>query len=278
MAEIGEAPFTSEKLTTGKDILKLAVTWHERFKKEKWTDKPSFHDEFHIRAMDKSAQLLLTIRNSHPHFDIDRQLNLLNQLLTEQTPGFAGLEKSDLEEVMQIVAGSHDLGNICEDINITTNGIEPGFLENGYTSKNAESRSQQIAEKIINFSGLDESKKSRYVQAVKYLIGQTEVKLNDPDEPFAVFMRICDQVGANLLSQKDVLQRTAGLRLELLHEYPQIHFAPDTFYNYVHKVLPDLVPGETTQNQILACWGFEGLPKRIPDLSQEKLPLASFAI
>ena len=174
----------------------------------------------------------------------------------------AQITEDEFLEVVCLAFSMHGLGNIARGVKVDEKGnLKPDYLD-GYTAEGAEERSVQIAEEIINSSGLDNEKKSRYLPFIKHLIEQTTFQPTDEDKnkPFATFVRVVDQIRGNLFNHQKTDEIVFGLIEESVFEKGGFEFNPYSFFNFVNLRLPELV-GEEKAKMV-----FEAFEKEPPPI------------
>lgn len=258
--EIGKESLTSE------EILELPFVWHDQFDREVWKGKPSFHNRDHIEAVEKANEVYL----KRPKKELD-SLKLEESLVlwNEQNPE-AHISESELPEALEWAIKTHDLGNIMSGVKAVAGTLTPKFLDN-YTAKNAEQRSQDIAQVLIESSDIADEKKERFTPFVRHLIKETIYEMKGSNIPFALYMRMVDQIGNDFYSANK--KRVEGLLEEIKVELPEAEIVLYDCYNFSGKRLPELLPGENDQLALKKIW--KPLPSEKPEFSKEKVNVST---
>jgi len=200
--------------------------------------------------------------NDNDPLEIIKDLEAWNQDHPE-----AKISREELPFVVSDTFAVHDTGNIASRTKEVEGKLSLDYFKDGYRAKNAEARSQQIAEEVIKASGLPRDQKDRFLLLVNHLIGETKY-LFDKKTQFRVFMRVVDQIGNDLFSSNE--NRVTGLLMEMANEDPEAEFVPDLVFNFSRRRFAQLVPDEGARKAILAIWGKE-MPDEIPNLQKEKV-------
>jgi len=166
---------------------------HQEFKRQRWSDKPSFHDEFHVEAAILAGHYLSEYCLSSDDDFMGLRADLARW--NEQTG--SNLQAEELPLIFALVFAGHDLGNIAKRVEYRGGKLEVEFLP-GYVAKDAEDRSAAFMDETIKLSRVPEDKRKEYLKLAKYLTRQTCYMYDDDDpegkKPFARFMRVCDQI------------------------------------------------------------------------------------
>lgn len=224
-------------------IINEALSYHREFDNNR--QQPSFHNENHIKAvLEALEKLIIAAKNGNDPLRIKEDLERWNKENNIDPP----ITLEEFWFIALIAFACHDLGNIAT-------------LENGklkflyqYTSKDAEERSKLIAKYLLNQMGLEEEIQKIWLPLIEYLIDQTKFQPDDPSKPFAIFVRVVDQIGGNLFNE-DRIKSILGLIYEIANEEGRNKkFNPHYFYNFPHLRFPELVPDERTRKAILNIW------------------------
>lgn len=245
-------------------IRSKCLEYHQEFDKE-WREKGriSYHNENHIMATLKAASFLVdaAFNRSDDPLNLKEDLEKWNQEHPSEQ-----ITENEFDYVVQIAFACHDLGNIAR-----LDEEKISYLEK-YTSDNAEERSKQIAEKIIQQSSLSDDQKRRFLSLIKHLIAQTtfQPKEQDLNQPFSIFTRVVDQIGGNLFNTQE--DRVYGLIQEFVYEKETFSFIPANFFNFVRLRFPQLVNDEGKRNKILEILG-KNLPVEIEGFRQDQVTI-----
>jgi len=248
------------KKSTVEQLIQQCVGFHSGFD-QKWREKghiSSFHNQNHINATINAAVAL--IRKA---FSKEGSLDPLNlkgdfQRWNEIHPQ-SQITEYEFLEVVRLAFSMHDLGNIASGVRFDEKGeLVLDYLD-GYKAQRAEERSEQIAELLINNSGLEADKKQRYLTLIKYLIAQTTYEPNkeDKDKPLVIFARLVDQIGGNLFNNQTAQDNFFGLVEEGVFENGKILINPYRSFNFVNLRLSELVEDEEIRKQIFEAFGKE---------------------
>ncbi len=260
-----EGEIGKELLTSG-EVLRLPFAWHDQFDREVWNGKPSFHNRDHIEAVGKASEIYL----KRPKKEADPlRLEESLALWNKQNPEVC-ISESELPEVLRWAINTHDLGNIMSEVKAVAGTLTPVFLDN-YTAKNAEQRGQDIAQVLIESSDIASEKKERFVPFVRHLIGETVYKMEDPNIPFALYMRMVDQIGNDFFSVNR--KRVEGLLEEVRVELPEAEIVLYDCHNFSGKRLPQLLPGENDQLVLQKIW--KPLPSEKQGFSKKKVRVST---
>jgi len=206
-------------------VMNYALSFHERFNREKWT-QPSFHDRNHIVAtIDASRLFIEAAQGGNDPLRIYADLERWNKGKDDSQY----ISINELREVSMLAFACHDLGNIIEDDTIS--------MRKEYSSKNAEDRSAQIAERIMT----EFNTKTKYLPLIKDIILNTKFK-SDPNKPLTLFTQVVDQIGGNVCNVKSREQLTEGILYEFAAE--NIPVSTDQSYNFVPRTLKEMIPAE----------------------------------
>lgn len=254
------------------EVPPLAIKWHSIFSKTVWGSiRPSFHNKYHIQAVEKAAQVLFNnISQDDDPMEIKENMKLWNQIFPNRKVSF-----SDLNIIFIIALACHDLGNICERIEFDNSMSPiPVFLP-GYKSKEAEKRGQQISKALLSITDLREGEKNTYIDLTQYLIGETVFSPNDLKRPFSQLTRVVDQIGSRLFSRVEKEKMERGLLEEMAYENPDIPlYNPDYFFNFPRKRIYELGLDEPKIDKLLSSWnrhlpektlGYKDAPINIKD-------------
>lgn len=262
-----ETPVVKE-ISPSNEVVSQSLAWHDEFNRKSWQGKDSFHDREHVRATLTAAGRLIEAAQAG-----NDPLGILDDLRrwNEQHPE-TQISQDELPEVIKITFALHDTGNIAERV-IKRNGksLESVFYEH-YKADNAESRSQEIAEKVIGASRLTEDQKRKFLSLVKHLINETKFALSG-DVPFGVFARVVDQVGNAIFNENEKM--VIGFLEEMRTEDPCAEFPPAFFFNFARRRFEQLVPEEKTRFSVLEIWGKE-LPEEKKGLEEELVTIADW--
>lgn len=258
----------SKEALTLQEILKLPFVWHDQFDREVWKGKPSFHNRDHIEAVEKANEIYLKRQKKElDPLKLEESLVLWN----EQNPE-ARILRSELPEALRWAIRTHDVGNIASAVKVVAGILTPVFLGN-YTGKNAEQRGQDIAQALIESSDIASEKKKRFVPFVRHLINETVYAAEDANTPFALYMRVVDQIGNDFYSANR--KRVEGLLEEIKVELPEAEIILYDCYNFSGKRLPELLPGENDQLALKKIW--KPLPRVKQEFSKERVKISDLA-
>lgn len=214
-------------------------------------DHPNgYHNFIHVSTVTEAASLLIdsATKNNDP-FNLSQQLDQYN--ISHHT----NFHLDNFYHICQIAFSLHDTGNICQ---VNQSG-QPVYLPY-YTASDSEIRSQSNATNLLNLNPVFQNLSSQYqsdvLSLVNYLISHTVYQETNLDQPFATFVKVCDQIGILLLtSQQEINRQQQGLIAEIATENPQWRLEnPDQFFNFVHHRFPILVPDDQTRQAILDIW------------------------
>lgn len=235
------------------DIYPLASNWHSAFNSQIWgINKPSFHDEFHIFSVSEAGNKLLeqASKNKDP-LDIQGNLKKWNDLYPEFKLNF-----EEFGIALNIALTCHDLGNICETLVSTAKTTPTPIYLKGYKSNEAEKRSQAISAILISGLDVDNELKIRLTKIVSHLIGETTFDPSPDSNLFGQIMRVIDQIGSRIFSQKEKKEMERGLLEEMLYENPDVPlYNPDYFFNFPIRRITELGLTQTMTNDLLNTWG-----------------------
>ena len=261
ITDIGE----NEALSPTEAIEGNYLEWYQEFDEQNWQKEYSLHNPDHIRADFESADLLIQAAlkgNDSDPLGIIKDLEAWNKDRPE-----AKISREELPLVVRIAFAAHDLGNIASQAKEVDGKLSLDYFKDGYKAKNAEARSQQIAEQVIKASELIQDQKDRFQPLVNHLVNETKYDFGEKTQ-FQVFMRVVDQIGNDLFSSNE--NRVIGLLMEMANENPEAVFVPDAFFNFSLRRFGELVPSEKTREAVLAIWG-KDLPDEIPGLEKGKV-------
>jgi len=249
-------------------LIDRPLMWHDEFTDKLWKDKPAFHDKVHISSVEQSALAYLNRGVESDPLSLENSVKVWNENHPESK-----IRAGELGEAIVWVIRCHDLGNIMGSIEVTDFGeLRPKFFDR-YRAKNAEPRSQRIAQVLLENSDHDEEKKAHFIPFVRHMIGESKYMMTDEQSPFALFMRVVDQIGNDLFSNNE--QRVFGLLEEMLGENPNATFVPYNFMNFTRIRFPQLLPDEDLRQQLLKVWG-KPLPPEQPNHSIEEILIADY--
>lgn len=230
---------------------------------------PSFHNDKHIEATIKAADILLqkaisAERDSATNKPKDKNndpFDLIGHLKQYNEANNTNIEEEEMASCIKIAFAGHDLGDIGQ-INPETGKFE--YFENGYhPGAESEKRSAEILEQRLTALGL--KKESR--DFIIYLIKETTYdpkKPPDPEVPFARFMRFVDFVGNGFFNEDP--DRFLGLILEMYNWETNLNKPRKSqeksifslnlrnFFNMVPQEFINYFDSEEDRNAILAIW------------------------
>ncbi|GBD34519.1 hypothetical protein HRbin35_00244 [bacterium HR35] len=225
-------------------VIKESISLHQRFNKESKVES-SFHNENHIEAvLEALEKLIIAAKNGNDPLNIRSDLERWNKENNVEPP----ITLEEFWFIALIAFACHDLGNIA-----TLENEKLIFLSQ-YTSKDAEERSKRIAEYLLNQTNLDETTKQIWLPLIFHLIDQTKFQPEDTSKPFAIFVRVVDQIGGNLFN-KDRTKSILGLIYEIANEgRGNETFNPHSFYNFPYFRFQELVLDEEIRKAVLNIW------------------------
>lgn len=253
-------------------LTRQALVMHRDYDQKKWEGKPSFHNEEHIKRVLSALKYYFqeTRKGKDP-------LNLIGDLSkwNEQHPGAKVKKVDELHQIMKVALAYHDLGNFAyhDQANNTIIYLDQYCADqamiNGKVredAQDAESRSIGLIQAIIEQDREKETLLGPHLPLIEHIINQTRYGFgeNEEQKPFAVFVRVIDQVANNLLLRKSdlksMLTNTIGLMLEQVRENPEIKISPRLYFNFAAKRLKELVPDDQIRRNIYSIfWDNEQL-------------------
>lgn len=236
-----------------KDLYPLVRDWHSAFDTLIWgANKPSFHNEFHIfSVLEAGTRLLEQASKNMDPLDIQGNLKKWNHLYPEFKLTF-----EEFGIALKIALTCHDLGNICETLDISSKDNPVPTYLNGYKSKDAEKRSQEISAVIISKLDADSQLNIRLTKIVGHLIGETTLHPGSDITPFGLVMRLIDQIGSRIFNQVEKKEMERGLLEEMLYENPDVPlYNPDYFFNFPIRRITELGFTQSMTDDLLETWG-----------------------
>lgn len=245
-----------------------AQEWSREFEEQVWNRggerRPSFHNAGHLMDVGQAmGEYFETIEEADP-LNVRREFMLWNQRHPE-----AYIYQGEQLEVFLLAAAIHDLGNFIGSLKAGS----PVFLDT-YRAKNAENRSERLAEEIIANSGLEQSKKSRFLPLIKHLIDQSKYSQIPTAELFNRSMQVFDQIGSHAMHRDGAVERVEGLLWEMLGENPNTIINPATFFNFVPVRLPQLL-SQAQVEDIRSIWKIPPLRLK-PDYEDRRLTVGEY--
>ena len=252
---------------------RVALGLHQKFDEGRAEKGESFHNQYHIKAVVEAATSLVkaAIEGKDP-LQLNRQLDLWNKDNSDH-------QINRLEEFLEVIQYAflwHDLGNICQDVEVDNGQVKPIYHENNnYQAKDAEERSKEIAKKLASVFINDENKRTRFLPLILHLIEQTKFS-SQPTELFNKFIQVVDQIGNVVFINPNMrLKQVCGLLNEMKKENPQFTYVPDIFFNFFYKRFPELVPDGPTREEIMKIWQSNSgtIPDKIEGLPRNKISI-----
>lgn len=292
-------------ITEEKGIIDYCLLQHWYFDRFKWAPYckekkpfgffemhylPSFHNDEHINATIKAADMLLqkaifakkeSICNEPPFKIEDDPFNLIGDLEKYNKKNKTTISLDEMVSCIKIAFAGHDLGDIGE---MKDGRFE--YFENGYhPGKDSEERSAKIFEQRL--ATLEEQSQNFII----HLIRETTYDPKNPpkpDIPFARFMRFVDFVGNGFFNEDP--DRFLGLILEMYNwettsNRPANGLEKSTFslnlrhfFNMVPEEFKKYFKDQKDREAILAIWKkkdwqtINDYPKGIPLPKGDTMP------
>lgn len=259
-----------EPINTPESMKHLAIKWHNEFDNEIWqrgheTRRAAYHNQDHIQAVQEMGKKYLQqIDSDEDPLGVLTSINDWNS----ENPGDT-ITPEDVQNAFEWAAIFHDSGNIISSVENVDGVFIPNYLDK-YTSKGAEQRSIDIAKKIILQTDIPTEEKDKLTKLSVHMIGETTYDGKDPDRPFAVFMRVMDQIASAVADQNE--RRIEGLLEEMIAEDPEATANPDDFINFFTRRLDQLIPEDKVRDDFLEVMGLK-MPEEIVDLPTQETGL-----
>jgi len=229
------------------ELLSLPLNWHDTFNAEVWKGKASFHNRYHVEAVEAANETYLKQAELRDPLDLKGNLERWNK-----THPQASLTWDELKTTLQWAIRCHDLGNIMGSLRKGETGeLSPIFLDT-YRANQSEQRSQRLAQILMTESNLPQEQKQKLIPLVHHLIGETVYQPKDRAVPFAIYIRVMDQIGNGLFCRDP--QREKGLLLEMSNEKPTATISPYAFYNFTRDRLTNLLPNRKKWKELFRIW------------------------
>jgi len=264
----------NKETETLKNLESMVKLWHENA--DQMWGKESFHNWQHIVAVRYAKDEYL--KSYHEKgldplrvFGDEGELTRWNQSKTDE-------EKISPEEFEYGLDASillHDVGNVLTRIDVNEEGeLVPTYhyqentnhaniaSDKVYIAAGAEDRTKEMIEPIFTKLGIDK----KLIPMAQDFVENTKYQFTEggKDTPFAVFMRVVDQLGVNYFSEDD--KRVLGLANENNIEFPERKYNPDFVVNFTLRRCRELVPNDTVRDTLVnGSWGKQ-YPKEFPGL------------
>jgi hypothetical protein len=241
-------------------VWQTGIMLHKRFQEEVWRGRPSFHNPLHVLASWEAAAGIFRALPDRDPLGLMDELERWNRLYRQR------LSIEELEMVFKAAIGWHDTGNILKVSNRDDLTNEVGidhrpeqlvdvlvdlhftFLPH-YTAKGAEGRSVAALKKLFSVVGIADPV---LYEAIYSLILETYYQLNE-DFPFALVMRVIDQLGHNLFRNQEEIM--IGLLEENMAEDEKATLVPDREMNFFYYRSRELLPNDEVRSELISIWG-----------------------
>jgi hypothetical protein len=204
---------------------------HERYDREIWQGRPSFHNSSHMDSMWQAAIKIIDQATDNDFLGLCEQCRVWNERFGME------IDRETFADLVHIVVATHDLGN---------NMDERGHFLEFYTAAGAEERSSML----VNFFWGEEIP-AEWMVVLDYMIAQTHFN-NGQTTPWARFITIIDQLSTGYF--RDNRQALVGLMEERQAEAPGATVIPDREVNFTYYRQRELLKPEELK-QLFYVWG-----------------------
>lgn len=222
-----------------KELQISSLDMHLQFD-EKRPRRFSFHNFEHIFAAVKGAMILYEKAKQENDDIFGLRVDLERWNNSHDLQGNNAISFEEFADVLRLAFSFHDLGNIADVIDGKVVLRESGL----YKADGAEERSIEIARIMLR----DKPELQKYLPLIEHLIEETKYNYLEKEDkegntgnarPFAVFVRVVDQIMTNYL-RRDYPEFIEGLQEEAIDEKKE-PLSKEKIENFTTTRLPELL-------------------------------------